>query len=180
MELDIVKFFNRLWRGTAVDRVTGFVNRRLYLAVFWTALTIGIFFWAGNGRVIAITMGVAAGLHFAITEGVFKYLLDRHLNKVRPYIAHPDKIFPIGRMFSDSSFPSSHMSANLAPLAVLWYFYPAIWPVAVAWVLITAYTRLHSGMHYPSDIAAGAVLGMAYGISAVYLVNYFFNCYVLS
>ncbi|MFA7209072.1 MAG: phosphatase PAP2 family protein [Parcubacteria group bacterium] len=179
MGLDIVKFFNRWGRGTAVDRVTDFVSRMLYLAVFWTLATIAVFFFAENGKIISITMIVAASLHFAITEGIFKRLLRKYFNKIRPYIAHPDKIFPIGRMLSDSSFPSSHMSANLAPLSVIVYFFPAVWPVAAVWALIMAYARLHNGMHYPGDVIAGAILGIVYGASAVYFVN-FFNQYVLS
>ncbi|MDP1833724.1 MAG: phosphatase PAP2 family protein [Candidatus Moranbacteria bacterium] len=179
MGLDIVKFFNRWGRGTAVDRVTDFVSRMLYLAVFWTLTTIAVFFFAENGKTIAITMTVAASLHFAITEGIFKRLLWKYFNKIRPYIAYPDRIFPIGRMHSDSSFPSSHMSANLAPLSVIVFYYPVIWPIAAVWTLLIAYARLHNGMHYLSDVIAGAILGIAYGALAIYLVN-FFNQYVLS
>lgn len=171
MELKIVKFFNCLGRGTVVDKMTDFVSRIFYLAVFWTLLTIAIFFLARNGRVIAVTMTVAAILHFIISEGVFKYLLVKYFKKTRPYIQHPNEISSIGRQHSDSSFPSSHMSANLSVLTVLVYFYPAIWPIVLVFVLLMAYARLHNGMHYLSDIVAGTILGIAYGAVSIYLIR---------
>lgn len=167
MELKIVKFFNRLGRGTFVDALTDFVSRIMYLAIFWTLFTLAIFFLAKNGKVIAIAMTIAAGLHFLISEGVFKYLLSRYSKKTRPYIAYPQEIFPIGREHSDSSFPSSHVSATVAVLTVLSYFYPVAWPVIILFGLLIAFARLHNGMHYPSDVLAGAVLGVTYGIIGI-------------
>jgi undecaprenyl-diphosphatase len=147
----------------------------MYLAVFWTLITLAIFFFALNGKVIAIAMTLAASLHFLISEGIFKYLLVKYFKKVRPYIAFPDEIISIGRRHSDSSFPSSHMSANLSVLTVLVYFYPTIWPIAIIWTLFMAYARLHNGMHYLIDVVAGTVFGTIYGIIAIYFVNLFLN-----
>lgn len=175
MELKIVKFLNRLGRGTFVDTLTDFVSRILYLAIFWTLFTIAIFFLAENGKVIAIAMAIAAGLHFLISEGVFKYLLVKYFKKTRPYIAYPQEVFPIGREHSDSSFPSSHVSATVAVLTVLIYFYPIAWPAIILFGLLLVFARLHNGMHYLSDIIAGAMLGIIYGITAVYLTSLFLN-----
>jgi undecaprenyl-diphosphatase len=167
MELKIVKFFNRLGRGTAIDGVTDFVSRIMYLAIFWTLFTILIFFFAENGKNIATALVIAAGLHFLISEGVFKYLLLKYFEKTRPYIAYSQEIFPIGREHNDSSFPSSHVSANVAALTVLVNFYPIAWPGIILFGLLITFARLHNGMHYPSDVLAGAVLGVAYGIIGI-------------
>jgi len=170
-ELQIVKFFNQLWRGTMIDNVTDFVSRILYLAVFWTLAAVMIFFFAENGKIIAVAMTIAAGLHFLVSEGLFKHLLFKYLKRTRPYMAYPNEVFPIGRKHSDSSFPSSHTSANLSVLTVLVYFYPSIWPIALLFMILTAFARLHNGMHYLSDIMAGAALGILYGIAGIYLSN---------
>ncbi|MDO8241033.1 MAG: phosphatase PAP2 family protein [Candidatus Moranbacteria bacterium] len=170
-ELRIVKFFNRLGRGTAIDWVTDFVSRILYLAVFWMLFAIAIFFLAENGKIIALAMTIAAGLHFLISEGVFKRLLLKYFAKIRPYVEHPKEVFPIGRRHSDSSFPSSHMSANLAVFTVLAYFYPSMWLIITLLVLLIAFARLHNGMHYLSDVVAGIVFGIVYGIVGIYLSN---------
>ncbi len=171
MELKIVKFFNRLWKGTFVDEVTDFVSRILYLAAFWMVVTIGIFFFAPNGRVVAIAMTIAAALHFLISEGLIKHLFVKYFHKTRPYMAHPEEITPIGRKHSDSSFPSSHMAANLSVLTVILIFYPSLWPIVLIFTLLLAYARLHNGMHYLSDVAAGTILGIFYGIAGTYLTK---------
>ncbi len=151
-----------------LDELTDFVSRILYLSVFWTVFTIAIFFWAKNGRTIATALAIAAGLHFLISEGIFKYLLIKYLKKARPYITHSSEVFPIGRKHSDSSFPSSHMSATLSILTVLIYFYPTAWLAIILFALFMAFSRLHNGMHYPSDVIAGAILGVLYGSLGIY------------
>jgi len=175
MELKIVKFFNKFGRGTALDFVTDFVTRILYLAFFWTLATIMIFFFAENGRMIAMALTIAASLHFLISEGVFKYLLRKYFMRTRPYIAYPQEIFPIGRKHGDSSFPSSHMSANLSVLTVLVYFYPGVLWFAISFVVLTAFARLHNGMHYPFDIIAGTILGILYGIVGINFAGFIVN-----
>lgn len=34
-----------------------------------------------------------------------------------------------------------------------------------------AFARIHNGMHYPSDVVAGAVLGILYGLAGIRIVN---------
>jgi membrane-associated phospholipid phosphatase len=38
-----------------------------------------------------------------------------------------------------------------------------------------AFSRIHNGMHYLTDVLAGGILGFFYGLAAVYLVNYFYQ-----
>lgn len=174
MELKIVKFFNRLGRGTVVDFLTRFASSVFLLAVSWTSITILIFLFAEDGKNIATALVIAAGLHFMISEGLFKYLLLKYFKKIRPYIAHPDEIFPIGSRYSDSSFPSSHVSANVAILTVIFYFYPNLWSIIFLFVTLIAFARLHNGMHYLMDVVAGVILGIMYGSLVIYLMSFDF------
>lgn len=178
MELRIVKFLNRLGRGTAVDALTKLVSDIFLLAGGWTILTVLIFFFAKNGRNAAVAMTVAAGFHFLITEGFFKRLLAMRYYKTRPYAAYPGDIEAIGGEQLSSAFPSSHVSANVAVLSVIAYFFPALWPSALAFGLLVAFARMHNGMHYLSDVVAGAILGVVYGFAAIYFVKTYI--YVLS
>jgi len=38
-------------------------------------------------------------------------------------------------------------------------------------VLLMATARMRNGMHYPSDVLAGAVLGIVYGVAAVLIIS---------
>lgn len=169
MELIIVQFFNRLGRGS-MDRVTRVISHIFLLAVLWATIGIWIlFFDKNNGREIFVAMAVASLMHFAISEGIFKMLLPKFFRgRRRPYVAFPEQVKAIGKEHRDSSFPSSHMSTTSAMLMVIGYFYPILWPVAIIFALFMAYARMHNGMHYPSDIVAGASLGIFYGLVGIY------------
>ncbi len=77
----------------------------------------------------------------------------------------------VGKAFTDSSFPSSHMASTLGVLTVFVYFYRKTWPLALIFVLLMAFARMHNGMHYPTDVLAGTILGLGYGLLAIYIVN---------
>jgi undecaprenyl-diphosphatase len=172
MELKIVKFFNKLG-GKRVSDAADFASRITVLAIFWSIISLVILFFDRNfGIRIFLTLVVVTALHFAISEGFFKYLVPVFSSRrTRPYLAHPDAITPNGTLHKSSSFPSSHMSITLGILTVLFYFYPLIWLLALLYAIFMAYTRLHNGMHYPSDVLGGTILGILYGIAAIYLVR---------
>ncbi|HCU71189.1 MAG TPA: hypothetical protein DIC35_05575 [Candidatus Moranbacteria bacterium] len=169
MELQIVKFFNRLGRGS-MDALTKIVSHIFLLAAVWA--TVGtwiLFFDRASGREIFVAMAIASILHFVIGEGVFKIFLPKYFPvRKRPYILYPDEIKAIGREHRDSSFPSSHMSTTAAMLMIITYFYIFIWPISSIFLIFMAYARMHNGMHYPSDIVAGTALGMLYGLIGIY------------
>ncbi|HCB51179.1 TPA: hypothetical protein DEP21_01155 [Patescibacteria group bacterium] len=68
-------------------------------------------------------------LFFLINEIGFKHIVTDYIGiRPRPYVAHPDSITPIGKQFSDSSFPSSHMASTLLMMTLLVREMPVLWP----------------------------------------------------
>jgi membrane-associated phospholipid phosphatase len=97
---------------------------------------------------------VAAGISSAVTNGL-KYSINRD----RPFVTYSD-ILKKSRAGSPS-FPSGHTSSAFATATSLSLAYPK-WYVIVptyGWAGTVAYSRMHLGVHYPSDILAGAVIG---------------------
>jgi len=89
-----------------------------------------------------------------ITFGL-KYSIKRD----RPYIANPD--LKALSSPTDPSFPSGHTSVAFATATSLYLAYPK-WYVAVpayAWATSVGVSRMYMGVHYPSDVLAGAVIG---------------------
>jgi membrane-associated phospholipid phosphatase len=103
---------------------------------------------------IALEITVSTMLNYGLTQGL-KYTINRQ----RPYDRYMD-IRP--KSFEDSpSFPSGHTSTSFATATALSLSYPK-WYVAIpayAWAGSVAYSRMHLGVHYPSDVLAGALLG---------------------
>ena len=155
MEIAIVKFFNRLG-GEKWDKITDVVSRVKFLVVFWLIIIFGFFVFDGKlGKEIFIATAAALVLHFLITELLIKTIASKIFGKrKRPYQAHEKEIRVIGRMFTDSSFPSSHMASLLAILSVMVYFHPNFLIIAILILMLMAYSRMHNGMHYLSDVLA--------------------------
>ncbi len=87
------------------------------------------------------------------------YVLKKTINRARPADKYP---FILPQMEEhDSSFPSGHTTAAFTTATTLALEYKK-WYIAVPaylWAGGVAYSRLHAGVHYPSDLLAGAVIG---------------------
>ena len=77
----------------------------------------------------------------------------------RPYDTYPD----IDQAYSSTgyAFPSGHTSTAFATATSLSVEYPKWYVIAPSFVWATAvgYSRMHLGVHYPSDVVAGAIVG---------------------
>lgn len=172
MEFEIVKFLNQLGEGW-IDPVTVFISSNTLIGILGIIITAYFLIWdKKNGKRIAIAAAIAVGLHFLVSEIFFKYVLpDLGIFRLRPYLAHQGEIIPLGKLNESSSFPSSHMAYTLSLLTVYVYFYRKYLLSAAIFALFMAFARIHNGMHYPSDILAGAGLGMLYGWVAIGIIK---------
>lgn len=70
---------------------------------------------------------------------------------------------PLGGAPSSLSFPSGHATASFACAVAMSRVAPGLRAPLLGLAALMAATRPYLGMHYPSDIAAGAVLGTVIG-----------------
>ena len=90
-------------------------------------------------------------------------LLKAELGRDRPPLARPDPE-PLVRLPATHSFPSGHATVSFACATVLALAVPRLrWPLFALAALI-AFSRVYVGVHYPLDVIAGAVLGVAVGL----------------
>jgi undecaprenyl-diphosphatase len=102
----------------------------------------------------------AAGLSAAAAGLVASQAIGHVWDRARPYEAH-HAIVPLLSASHDPSFPSDHATAAFAiAFGVFFVHRRAGWVFLCMAVLIAA-SRVLAGMHYPSDVAAGALLGLA-------------------
>lgn len=95
-------------------------------------------------------------INTAITQAM-KYTIKRN----RPYQDYPTIIFP-DNIENDASFPSGHTSTAFA-LATSMSIQYKKWYVVVpayAWATSVGYSRMYLGEHYPTDVLAGAAIGI--------------------
>jgi membrane-associated phospholipid phosphatase len=124
MDLAIAHFLNQLGHGV-IDPFTDAICAVPLLVALWVLLLILVVrLDAQNGRRVAATVALAVVIHFVVSEALLKHLVLAELPmRVRPYLAHPDQIQPVGHRFTDSSFPSSHAASTAAIVTVFGHAY---------------------------------------------------------
>ncbi len=99
--------------------------------------------------------GAAAPVAVAIN-----YALKLSVGRERPLLEdHP----PLSRAPSKLSFPSAHSTSSVAAAVALGRVSPRARPALCGLAGAVCLTRPYLGMHYPSDVLAGATLGLAIG-----------------
>ncbi len=95
------------------------------------------------------------------TEG-FKIIVNRD----RPFVTYPSTVFPISTDEKNKSMPSGHTSFSFTTATSVYLMYPK-WYVALpafTWATSVGYSRMYLGLHYPSDVLMGAVVGSSSAI----------------
>jgi undecaprenyl-diphosphatase len=105
-------------------------------------------------RRAAVAAALSAGLALAIGK-VISELVDR----ARPFVADPGSVHLFTHHAPDPSFPSDHATAAFA-IAVAIALRKRAWGVAaLVAATVLSVGRVAIGVHYPSDVLAGAALG---------------------
>jgi undecaprenyl-diphosphatase len=136
--------------------------------ILFLALLAGLFVLArGFQRHPARRGAVAAGLSAAVALGV-GHVLSALVDRPRPFVADPSAVHLFARHAADAGFPSDHATASFA-IAVAILLRSRRWGyVTLAMAVVLSVGRVAMGLHYPSDVIAGAALGSATAI-ALYL-----------
>ena len=113
----------------------------------------------------ALYIGTSLGVAVVFTSAI-KLMVDRE----RPYDRYPDLIHPYSREKS-SSFPSSHTAAAFSVATSLSIRYPKWYVIAPSalWATSVGFSRMTEGVHYPSDVITGAVIGAGCAVVNIYV-----------
>jgi undecaprenyl-diphosphatase len=123
--------------------------------------TLAIVFLAARGRFAdwrraCLAAVLSAGLGLAVGK-VIAELVDR----ARPFVADPHGVHLFANHAADPGFPSDHATAAFA-IAVAILLRKRAWGIfALVAATVLSIGRVALGVHYPSDVIAGAALGSA-------------------
>ena len=168
-DISILYFFNRTLASPMMDTIVGILtNVRYWYAVYVLAGLYLIYRYKWHG----VRMVVAALVLVLITDSLGHYVLKPLVDRARPCALLPSGAhivswirLPVGMRW-DPSFPSNHALNNFAVAALLGVIDPRkklgrwLYPIA----LLISIGRIYEGLHYPSDVVGGGMIGITAGI----------------
>lgn len=157
--------FNRASRFTA-PRLVLVAASRLGDGLFWYAL-MAVLLATGGAK------GAAAVLHMCATGVVCTVLyrtIKRRTSRPRPYAAHAGITLcaaPLDRY----SFPSGHTLHAVSFTIIALGYYPQLFWLLAPFTGLVALSRVVLGLHYPTDVLAGAAIGAGVAVTSLALLS---------
>jgi undecaprenyl-diphosphatase len=121
----------------------------------WGFVAAAAFLLTGLEPARLLIPWVAIAASWTATEAA-KYLF----NRTRPFLWDTE-IAPLIKTPSSSSFPSGHSATAAAGALTLSVLYPPLAPALVPAALLVVLSRVYLGVHFPFDVLAGVVIGLA-------------------
>jgi membrane-associated phospholipid phosphatase len=147
-------------RSPALDRTLIAITRTANYSRLWLLVAGALAVIDGQrGRRAAGHGLIAIAIAAALANGPAKLLARRRRPSSR---SHPTLI----RTPRSTSFPSGHSAAAFAFATGACAELPRLTPALVPLAGVVAYSRVHTGVHYPSDVAAGVGIGIGSGLLA--------------
>jgi membrane-associated phospholipid phosphatase len=139
------------------DRFFRFVSNSDGYLVAGIPVIMGTTAWIKHDDKLLRTSCVA--LASVALNSVITLALKYPINRTRPFITYPD--ITKKSAAGSPSFPSGHTSSSFALATSLTLSYPKWYIIipAYSWAGTVAFSRMDLGVHYPSDVLAGVLIG---------------------
>lgn len=168
MDYSLYKTINGLSGSSFADGLFKLFANDLSAVLVVIVALIFLFPWPRRRRERrsgAVLATAAAGFALLINQPI-AHTVDR----LRPYLAHPAHSHLLIARSHDPSFPSDHATGAFALAFGVWLYDRALGTVLLVLGAILAFSRVYVGTHYPGDVVAGAVIGIALAL-ALFLVQ---------
>ena len=160
-----LRFCRYLNRSSACSTVRSFFAAVSWLGNgwFWYALIVLMPFVYGDLQLsVQMIVTGAAGV------GLYKFIKVRAVRE-RPFITHTVincAAAPLDRY----SFPSGHTLHAVSFSWVVLSYHPEWAPIVIPFALAVALSRVILGLHYPTDVAAGALIGALLAMTSLLIM----------
>lgn len=152
----------------------------IYLASYVQYPLVGallIYFFIGKDRrekirnIFMVFGALAAALvaRFVVATSFYYFFI-----RLRPFMTEiVNQLIPYDG--AKSSFPSGHASFFFALATVVYLYNKKLGAWFLAAAVLISLARVYVGVHYPSDVLAGAIIGILVGLLVCYLLNLYQN-----
>ena len=152
------------WEDAA--RAYAHVSEPLFIVLVLLLAAAGLLLRRPRVLAASVLAVIAAGAGLLVAA-----VLARVVDRPRPFVAHP-QIHPLYVVHS-SSFPAGHAATAFAGAMVASYLARRAAPAFFALAALIGYSRVYVGVHYPSDVLAGALVGALVGLAGVLVLRWY-------
>jgi len=152
--------YHHAWLGRGLSQIETWAVPIIAVATF------ALWLLARPGGPIKWKLAATAALSSAGLGLLINQLIGKLWHRPRPFAAHPSA-HVWGSRSHDPSFPSDHASAAFAIAFAVFLFDRLAGALFVAAAIVIAGGRVLIGAHYPADVAAGCLVGLASALLVV-------------
>jgi len=164
VDVALVRLINRDLSNPVCDGLVWLIAQKWLLVPLLVA-GIGALAWRRQWRfILALVLVLATG--DALVYGPLKKAFGRS----RPFVTMPE-VNPLAGKGRSGSMPSSHAGNWFAAAAVCGWFWRRSLRVGIPAAAMVSFARVYGGVHYPSDVLVGAVLGAGWGMLGAWAVS---------
>ncbi len=159
IDVQIFYFINHTLSNPVFDKFFPFITEVKHWYIAYLILWLILFFKGGRiGKIAAVI------LLFQITfsDQLSSFFIKNLVQRIRPCNALPD-VNILVTCTGSYSFPSSHAVNNFAVAMFIYKIYPKLKWILFSSAFLIALSRPYVGVHYPSDILGGAIIGIIIG-----------------
>lgn len=159
IDLAIFYFFNHTLSVSFLDKFFSIITNVNNWYIAYIILLCVVFINGGKRGKIAVVLVI---LLIIATDQLGHKIFKEIFQRIRPCNTLSDVIAPLG-CNGTYSFPSNHALNNFAAAMFFTRLFPKFKWILFIIASLVAISRVYLGLHYPSDIAGGAIIGSAFG-----------------
>ncbi len=179
IDKNLFYLFNQALHNPLFDVIMPFITNmdqiRLMQVKFF--YVIGFLIWIillakgrKTGRVVAILFIPTIFISDQLSSHLIKSLVERprpcHILNGSPVLEHIRLLVDCG---SGKSFPSSHAVNSFAGATLLSFYYRQWSWIFLFYASVVSFSRVYVGVHYPSDVVGGAIVGTGCALLLIFL-----------
>ncbi len=165
IDVGIFYFINVKLANPVTDFLMPFITERNHWMIFFIIMWFTMILKGGSrGRIAAFLIIICIIISDQTSSAIIKNLVDR----VRPCNVFP-WVHLLVHCSNSFSFPSSHAVNHFAGAFLLSHFYPEYKVWLYLGSFLVSISRVFVGVHYPSDVAGGIIIGLVIGFIVLQL-----------
>lgn len=167
LDVAVFRWINQSGSNSFCDAVMPFFAWNPFFVPAVVLAALGLLWKGGRrGRVCLFLLALA----ILVADGVVCHTLKEAIHRARPFAALENVRLLVGQGGS-GSMPSGHAANWFAATLVLFVYYRRSLAFMLPVAAIVSFSRIYDGVHYPSDVLAGIVLGAGSAAAVVWSVD---------